>query len=272
MTILGERLLSPPFPRFPSWEIDGSPWSPVTRSKECVVIPFLTGIAQTMSSCPAIARRSPRVARAAHENTYRLSHRKAIVPPSECLGVKPVASHPPLFVVRHTHGTPFASRERRVRGTVRVLPPPDRENRDRRGSTYPESRPLPFPPVAVAPPSPHCGDARLSSSTDQSSQDESHAKGTHRPCVTHAAQKETRRAALIAARFEHISIIAIRLHRQRARLPIRRAGSSRDRPDRPTAQSFKSLVSSIASTGKLSLIVSARLSGCFMSVKHSDFS
>jgi len=135
----------------------------------------------------------------------------------------------------------------------------------RRGSTYPESR-LP-PGAAPGPPSLPCGDARLSSSIDRFSQDESHAKGTHRPCV-HVAQKETRRAALIAAHFEYISIIAIRLHRQRARLPIRRAGSSRDRPDPPTVQSFKSLVSSIVSAGKLFLIISS----CFMSVKHGDFS
>lgn len=180
-----------------------------------------------------------------------MSRRKTTVPLSERLRVTPVATHPSSFVVRRTHGVPrfSMSRGRRTRTTsVRVPPRRDRGNRDRRGSTYPDrSRLSPSLPVAAASPSPPCGDARSPSSTDRSSsRDEPHAKSTHRPCV-YAAPKEPRSLpgpALIAARFERTSIIAIRLHRQRARPPtppIRRAGSPRDRPARPTAQSFKSL-------------------------------
>lgn len=195
--------------------------------------------------------------------------------PSERLTLL-VATHPSFSIDRHTHDISFASCGRWSRTT-------DRGTRNRR-STYPASTfPAPFPPVgnATSSPSPSCGDTRSRGIGRSSSRDESHAKSTHRPCV-HAPsgpRKKPRKTAGTgtgvnrrAFRFEGPSIIAIRLHRQRARPPsppIRRAESPRDRPDCPTAQSFRSLhqvarLSSIASPGKLAPV--AKFSCYFTSV------
>jgi len=234
-----------------------------------------------MPSYPAIARRSPR-ARTAHENTKsRLSHRKIIVPLSERLRVILVATHPPLFVVRHTHDIPFAFREKRTWIAIHVLPLLD-QNQGRRGLTYPIKLNLPSPlPAVVAPPSPSCGDARLPNSTDRaSSQDESHAKSTHHPCV-YTAPKETHRlpesVASITAHFKHISIIAIRLygsarsHRRSFIAPERHVIVPMIQLRRASSRYIKSLISSIISAGKLCFIVFVRFSRCFMNVNTQWF-
>lgn len=176
---------------------------------------------------------------------------------SERLRVILVATHPLLFVVRHTHDIPFASRGRRTWIAIHVLPLFDR-NQGRRGLTYPIKLNLPQSlPAVVAPPSPSCGDARLPNSTDRaSSQDESHAKSTHHPCV-YTAPKETRRlpgsVASITAHFKHISIIAIRLYgsarsrRHSFAAPERHVTVPMVQLRRASSRCIKSLISSIVS-------------------------
>lgn len=159
--------------------------------------PLLAGIAPTTSSCPAVARRSPR-ARAAHENT-----RREAAPPSERLRVTLVAARPPPSADRRACGaTPLACRGTRAavrRGHRRPSPPA----RGKSGSTYPS-----LPVVASRLPSPPCGDARSPGSTDRSSSRDGPRTESTRANVT----RELPGSGVHLPRISNISIIAVRLH------------------------------------------------------------